>query len=175
MKRQQRLEAEGIEEGSEEADIRFYCSLDYAEMFAPRCKSCKTPIEGEVIVAAGAEWHVGHFFCAECGDPFDSNTPFVERDGYAYCVRCHTKRTSARCRECKQQILDEVTVEALGGKWHEKCFKCFECDRDFGDDGRFFIRDVPVEPTEKERRKGITSKMEEKAVCSGCEERRLKA
>jgi hypothetical protein len=37
-------------------------------MFSPRCKSCKTPIEGEVVVACGAEWHVGHFFCAECGD-----------------------------------------------------------------------------------------------------------
>jgi hypothetical protein len=21
-----------------------------------------------VVVACGAEWHVGHFFCAECGD-----------------------------------------------------------------------------------------------------------
>jgi len=47
---------------------RFYCHLDYHEKFSPRCKSCKTPIEGEVIVALGAEWHVGHFFCAECGD-----------------------------------------------------------------------------------------------------------
>jgi hypothetical protein len=21
-----------------------------------------------VVVACGAEWHVGHFFCAQCGD-----------------------------------------------------------------------------------------------------------
>lgn len=48
--------------------LRFYCHLDYHELFSPRCKSCKTPIEGEVVVACGAEWHVGHFFCAECGD-----------------------------------------------------------------------------------------------------------
>lgn len=53
----------------EEAHIpRFYCHLDFHELFSPRCKSCKTPIEGEVVVACGAEWHVGHFFCAECGD-----------------------------------------------------------------------------------------------------------
>ena len=48
--------------------LRFYCALDFHEFFSPRCKSCKTPIEGEVIVACGAEWHVGHFFCAQCGD-----------------------------------------------------------------------------------------------------------
>jgi paxillin len=54
------------EDGDE--TLRFYCHLDFHEFFSPRCKSCKTPIEGEVVVACGAEWHVGHFFCAQCGD-----------------------------------------------------------------------------------------------------------
>jgi len=173
-KRHERLAAEGIPIDSD-IDIRFFCHLDFHEFFSPRCKSCKTPIEGEVIVAAGAEWHVGHFFCGECGDPFDSNKPFVERDGYAYCVSCHTKRTSARCRACKKQILEEMTVEALGGKWHEGCFVCFECQGGFGAEGRFFVRDVEVECTEKEKRRGMKVKMEERAVCQGCEEKRLKA
>ena len=48
--------------------LRFFCHLDFHELFSPRCRSCKTPIEGEVVVACGGEWHVGHFFCAECGD-----------------------------------------------------------------------------------------------------------
>jgi hypothetical protein len=173
-KRHERLAAEGIPTDSD-IDIRFFCHLDFHEFFSPRCKSCKTPIEGEVIVAAGAEWHVGHFFCGECGDPFDSNKPFVERDGYAYCVSCHTKRTSARCRACKKQILEEMTVEALGGKWHEGCFVCFECQGGFGAEGRFFVRDVEVECTEKEKRRGMKVKVEERAVCQGCEEKRLKA
>ena len=176
-KRAERLETQGIAAGMPEADmdVRFYCHLDFHEMFSPRCRSCKTPIEGQVIVAAGGEYHVGHFFCAECGDPFNSETPFVEHNNYAYCVRCHTRRTSARCRACKQQILDELTVEALGGKWHERCFHCIECGGGFGEEGRFFVRDMQVEPTEKERRRGISRKVEEMAVCQGCEERRLKA
>ncbi|GAB7361195.1 hypothetical protein MBLNU230_g1226t1 [Neophaeotheca triangularis] len=69
-----------------DSTLRFYCHLDFHELFSPRCKSCKTPIEGEVIVACGAEWHQGHFFCAQCGDPFDSSTPFVEKDQYAWNV-----------------------------------------------------------------------------------------
>ncbi|KAL8962259.1 MAG: hypothetical protein Q9193_001312 [Seirophora villosa] len=64
--------------------LRFYCHLDFHERFSPRCRSCKTPIEGEVVVACGGEWHTGHFFCAQCGDPFDQRTPFVEKDGYAW-------------------------------------------------------------------------------------------
>lgn len=61
----------GTEEEDGDEGLRFYCHLDYHEFFSPRCKSCKTPIEGEVVVACGAEWHVGHFFCAQCGDVSD--------------------------------------------------------------------------------------------------------
>lgn len=66
-KRNERL-AQTPAHDEEARAIRFYCHLDFHELFSPRCKSCKTPIEGEVVVACGAEWHVGHFFCAECGD-----------------------------------------------------------------------------------------------------------
>jgi hypothetical protein len=66
-KRAERL-ASSTESDEEARALRFYCHLDFHELFSPRCKSCKTPIEGEVVVACGAEWHVGHFFCAECGD-----------------------------------------------------------------------------------------------------------
>lgn len=66
-KRNERL-AEATEDDEEAHVVRFYCHLDFHELFSPRCKSCKTPIEGEVVVACGAEWHAGHFFCAECGD-----------------------------------------------------------------------------------------------------------
>lgn len=67
VKRQERL-AQASSDDEEAHGLRFYCHLDFHELFSPRCKSCKTPIEGEVVVACGAEWHVGHFFCAECGD-----------------------------------------------------------------------------------------------------------
>lgn len=57
-----------LEEQDGDEALRFFCHLDFHESFSPKCKSCKTPIEGEVVVACGAEWHVGHFFCAQCGD-----------------------------------------------------------------------------------------------------------
>lgn len=113
--------AQEVADGDE--SLRFYCHLDFHELFSPRCKSCKTPIEGEVVVACGAEWHVGHFFCAQCGDPFDSKTPFVEKDGYAWCVGCHTNRFSSKCRKCRKPVTD-VVVKALGTDWHGACFCC---------------------------------------------------
>lgn len=157
-----------------DADLHFFCHLDYHELFSPRCYNCKTPIEGAIILALGRHYHADHFFCAECGDPFTSESPFVEHNNYPYCVSCHTKRTSARCRACKSPILNEMTIEALGGKWHDACFVCCECGGDFGDEGRFFVREIEVELTEKEKRKGYGPKIEEKAACQACEERRVK-
>lgn len=106
-----------------DASLRFYCHLDFHELFSPRCRSCKTPIETEVIVACGASWHVGHFFCAQCGDPFDAKTPFVEKDGYAWCVGCHAGRFSGKCKGCKKPVVDGGVI-ALGGEWHVECFCC---------------------------------------------------
>ncbi|EAT85761.2 hypothetical protein SNOG_07110 [Parastagonospora nodorum SN15] len=133
------------QDGTDESQ-RFFCHLDFHEMFSPRCKSCKTPIEGEVIVACGAEWHAGHFFCAQCGDPFDSSTPFVEKDGYA----------CTKCKKCRKPVTDTV-VKALGAEWHVGCFCCVECSGPF-QDGRYFLRGESQDP-----------------VCVKCEERRLKA
>lgn len=110
-----------LEDGDD--SLRFYCHLDFHELFSPRCRSCKTPIESEVVLACGGSWHVGHFFCAECGDPFDAKTPFVEKDGYAWCVGCHAGRFSGKCRGCRKPVV-EGGVTALGGEWHEGCFCC---------------------------------------------------
>ncbi|KAJ5168290.1 uncharacterized protein N7482_003884 [Penicillium canariense] len=157
----------------EEARIpRFYCHLDFHELYSPRCKSCKTPIEGEVVVACGAEWHVGHFFCAECGDPFSSTTPFVEKDGFAWCLQCHSRRTAPRCLGCKQHVLDDMVITAIGGQWHERCFVCHECGDGFGAEGRFFVREGEPKRTAKGRIIGGPVQL---AICERCEGIRLKA
>lgn len=191
-KRTERL-ADTDPDDEEAQSTRFYCHLDYHELFSPRCKSCKTPIEGEVVVACGAEWHVGHFFCAECGDvcffplpyhfyeainskltakqPFTPTTPFVEKSGFAWCLRCHTRRSASRCQGCSQPVLEEVVVTALGGQWHQNCFNCSECKGGFGPDGRFFVKEGPPKRTAKGR---IIGGPVEYAVCETCEGQRLK-
>ncbi|KAI1209468.1 uncharacterized protein F4807DRAFT_426792 [Annulohypoxylon truncatum] len=125
------------EDGDER--LRFYCHLDWHELFAPRCKHCKTPILGEHVVALGAHWHYGHFFCAECGDPFEQGATHIEKDGYAWCINCQTKRTERRapkCKGCRTAVIGQY-VRALGGEWHEECFRCATCGGGF-DDGQIF-------------------------------------
>ncbi|KAJ4130641.1 hypothetical protein NW768_006177 [Fusarium equiseti] len=147
------------EDGDER--LRFFCHLDWHELFAPRCKHCQTPILGEHIVALGAHWHYGHFFCAECGDPFEHGMTHIEKDGYAWCINCQTKRTERRapkCRKCRTAVIGQY-IQALGGEWHEHCFRCAECQGSF-DDGQIFTKHVP---------EGTI------VLCTGCRAMELKA
>ncbi|RFN51807.1 hydrogen peroxide-inducible protein hic-5 [Fusarium flagelliforme] len=147
------------EDGDER--LRFFCHLDWHELFAPRCKHCQTPILGEHIVALGAHWHYGHFFCAECGDPFGHGMTHIEKDGYAWCINCQTKRTERRapkCRKCRTAVIGQY-IQALGGEWHEHCFRCAECQGSF-DDGQIFTKHVP---------EGTI------VLCTGCRAMELKA
>ncbi|KXX79752.1 Paxillin [Madurella mycetomatis] len=150
------------EDGDER--LRFYCHLDWHELFAPRCKHCKTPIMGEHVVALGAHWHFGHFFCAECGDPFERGMTHIEKDGYAWCVSCQTKRTERRapkCRKCRKAVVGQY-IRALGGEWHDECFRCATCNGGF-DDGQIF----PME--------GRGAPGETVVLCTKCMEMELKA
>ncbi len=150
------------EDGDER--MRFFCHLDWHELYAPRCKHCKTPIMGEHVVALGAHWHFGHFFCAECGDPFEKGMTHIEKDGYAWCVSCQTKRTERRapkCRKCKTAVIGQY-IRALGGEWHDECFRCATCNGGF-DDGQIF----PME--------GRGAPGETVVLCTKCMERELKA
>ena len=137
------LEEESGKTAAEDGDerLRFYCHLDWHELFAPRCKHCKTPIIGEHVVALGEHWHYGHFFCAECGDPFGEDMTHIEKDGYAWCINCQTRRTERRapkCKKCKTAVIGQY-VQALGGEWHDECFRCATCNGSF-EDGQIFPR-----------------------------------
>lgn len=111
---------------------------------------------------------------ADLSKPFDSSTPFVEKDGYAWCLGCHTHRYSPKCKKCRKPIT-EIVVNALGYDWHGDCFCCSVCIRlqlyahgimlifvqECGggfDDGQYFLRGASTDP-----------------VCVRCEDRRLKA
>jgi hypothetical protein len=154
------IEGQTMAEDGDER-LRFYCHLDWHENFAPRCKHCKTPIIGEHTVALGEHWHYGHFFCAECGDPFEKGMSHIEKDGYAWCLNCQTKRTerqAPKCKKCRKPVIGQY-VQALGGEWHDECFRCVTCKGGF-EDGQIFPKEVCQETV---------------VLCTACMERELKA
>ncbi|KAG4302450.1 hypothetical protein PCK1_001286 [Pneumocystis canis] len=110
-----------------EHEHKLYCHLDYHELFSPKCKSCGTSIEDKAIFALGNYYHPFHFFCAGCGDPFDENISFIEKDKYAWCQRCFEKKYCPKCEKCQKSIVNDL-VHAMDSNWHTKCFTCSICN-----------------------------------------------
>ncbi|KAI0484754.1 hypothetical protein GGR56DRAFT_680438 [Xylariaceae sp. FL0804] len=162
-----------------DARLRFYCHLDWHEQFAPRCRHCRTPILGDHVTALGAHWHHGHFFCAECGDPFAPGATHVEVEGYAWCVGCQTRRTARRapkCRRCRAPVVGQYVV-ALGAEWHDDCFRCAACGGGF-DDGQVFPVGMEDDDDDLdgggEDGSGKSGRRGACILCTGCRARELK-
>lgn len=96
----------------------------------------------------------------------------MEKDGFAWCLKCHGRRTAPRCLGCKQHVLDDVVITAIGGQWHDRCFACHECGDGFGEEGRFFVREGEPKRTAKGRIIGGPVQL---AICERCEGLRLKS
>ncbi|KAF9285524.1 hypothetical protein BGZ88_009502 [Linnemannia elongata] len=102
-----------------------YCHFDYHDKFSPKCGHCNTPIENECLTALGKSWHPGHFFCRDCGDPFEEDG-YMVHDGFPYCEKDYLRLFAPKCTGCQDPIQGDF-ISALKGKWHRDCFGCSVC------------------------------------------------
>ncbi|KAF9902109.1 hypothetical protein EC991_005278 [Linnemannia zychae] len=113
-----------------------YCHFDYHEKFSPKCGHCNTPIENECLTALGKSWHPGHFFCRECGDPFEEDG-YMVHDGFPYCEKDYLRLFAPKCTGCQDAIQGDF-ISALKGKWHRDCFGCTVCHIGF-DSSSYYV------------------------------------
>ncbi|KAG9298912.1 hypothetical protein G9A89_015934 [Geosiphon pyriformis] len=57
-----------------------YCKKDWVQKFAPKCKGCVKPINGEYVNAMDGKWHRECFVCRACEKPFNSSFFYVHND-----------------------------------------------------------------------------------------------
>ncbi|KAJ2957227.1 hypothetical protein NQZ79_g7048 [Umbelopsis isabellina] len=139
-----------------------YCGLDYHEQFSLRCDYCGTPIEEKSINALGKHYHEGHFFCRECGNPFDEGG-FMVHDGHPYCEKDYLKKFGQKCMGCDDYISGEF-LNALGGDWHKHCFVCTECKEPFDSETFYVKNNKPF----CQRHYKSASTVKTSSICAAC-------
>ena len=132
-----------------------YCAKDYWETFGVQCAACNEVIKDNIMNALGKSWHVEHFVCHECHEPFP-DLVYFPRDGKPYCER-DTKRLFcekwvkpsgypgaasvfltcmpcvcvcvcvSRCPVCDDYVMEDG-VKALGRSWHAAHLTCTTCN-----------------------------------------------
>lgn len=73
-----------------------YHEACYHERFSPRCAGCGRPITGQYTTALGKNWHLEHFVCTRCRQPF-AGAGFYEKEGKPYCQRDYEELFGMRC------------------------------------------------------------------------------
>eukprot|EP01116_Phalansterium_solitarium_P003733 TRINITY_DN14559_c0_g1_i1.p1 TRINITY_DN14559_c0_g1~~TRINITY_DN14559_c0_g1_i1.p1 ORF type:complete len:444 (-),score=115.01 TRINITY_DN14559_c0_g1_i1:270-1601(-) len=112
-----------------------HCERCYKELFCAKCGHCGLPVLDRCVTAMGKKWHMDHFICAHCLQPFKGGQ-FFERDGHPYCEADFFGLFAPKCGQCSGPIRGDC-VNALGQQWHPEHFVCTYCGKSFGG-GTFF-------------------------------------
>ncbi|XP_033627411.1 paxillin-like isoform X2 [Asterias rubens] len=121
-----------------EREGQAFCETDYQNLFSPRCAYCNGPILDKCVTALDKTWHPEHFFCAQCGQPFNEGG-FHEKNGKVYCKEDYFDMFAPKCGGCHRAIMENY-ITALNVQWHPECFVCGECRMPFNG-GSFFDHD----------------------------------
>ncbi|CAF2110727.1 unnamed protein product [Rotaria magnacalcarata] len=125
-----------------EHEDRKYCERDFQMLFAPCCAECKQAIVGRVISALGKQWHVEHFCCARCAQPFYGSKHF-ENKGLAYCESDYHFLFGSTCFICNC-VITEGAYTACNKKYCADHFACSICEKKMNEKSKFF--DVDATP-----------------------------
>jgi len=106
-----------------------HCERCFQEMFCPRCGHCEKPVMDRCITALGKKWHVDHFICTQCLNPFNGGN-FFEKDGRPYCETDFFNLFAPKCASCNEPIKGDC-INALGSQWHQEHFACSYCSKSF--------------------------------------------
>lgn len=82
-------------------DDKPFCNDCFLQTKAPRCDTCKEPISGTIMSTnEGQNYHKG----------------------------CFDQLSLGTCTDCNSKIgFTDAVIEALGNKYHERCFRCSSC------------------------------------------------
>jgi len=101
----------------------------------PSCATCQKPIKGQGIEAFGKKYHDSPqcFNCDSCHTGFPKGD-YHEANGKPYCDKCINDQQEwgpdDACGGCHKPLFGKVT-HVLDKFWHEGCFKCNRCKKDF--------------------------------------------
>ena len=148
-----------LDENAREVRGALYCSRCHHDLDLPVCAGCRRVIDDRVISALGKQWHVEHFACARCAQPFRGSKHFEHR-GLAYCEMDYHFLFGSTCFNCNRIITEGgkyeadlrvahlirslVAFTACNKKYCLDHFACSMCECPMNEKSKFF--DVDATP-----------------------------
>jgi len=131
-----------LDENAREVRGSLYCPRCHHQLDLPVCAACRRVIDDRVVNALGKQWHVEHFSCARCAQPFRGSKHFEHR-GLAYCEMDYHFLFGSTCFYCNR-IITEGAFTACNKKYCLDHFACAMCECPMNEKTKFF--DVDATP-----------------------------
>ncbi|CAF1266367.1 unnamed protein product [Adineta steineri] len=131
-----------LDENAREIRGLLYCLSCHNKLDLPVCAACRRLIDDRVVSALGKQWHVEHFCCARCAQPFLGNKHF-EHKGLAYCEADYHFLFGSACFICNRTITNGAYT-ACNKKYCTNHFTCATCETKMNEKSKFF--DVDATP-----------------------------
>ncbi|KAJ1508464.1 hypothetical protein HMI54_015476 [Coelomomyces lativittatus] len=120
---------------------KIYCELHHLEKTLPKCAFCNEFIKDRCVNALGQSFHPEHFFCSQCGVPFNESGYRIF-EGKAYCEADYMAFFAPICASCSKAIASS-TINALNKTFHSECFVCTDCKKPFRNNLFFPLDQLP--------------------------------
>eukprot|EP01132_Coremiostelium_polycephalum_P002085 gene2085-2572_t len=120
---------EEIDDGSTTEDENSF--ITRYETIQIICHRCNEKVGLRPVILDSGVWHKECFLCFDCDQLLDSSLYFIKND-HPICLDCDRKYAMSNqftCFGCKQMIVDDEMMDALGEKWHVSCLMCSSCNR----------------------------------------------
>lgn len=107
-----------------------HCPKCYKQKNCQVCNVCKKYITDSKIEFSGKVLHASCFKCSSCDKSLDGVQFKVENDNIV-CIPCYQDKALPKCIVCTKPIVADKTdftcVMYEGTRWHNECFKCYQC------------------------------------------------
>ncbi|CAF3448414.1 unnamed protein product [Rotaria socialis] len=132
-----------LNENAREVCGLLYCLSCHNKLDLPVCAACRRLIDARVISALGKQWHVEHFCCTRCAQPFYGSKHY-ENNGLAYCETDYHILFGSTCFICNR-IISGGVYTACNKKYCVDHFACSKCETKMNEKSKFFDVDgTPV-------------------------------
>ena len=109
------------------------------------CAVCKEFIVGMSVSIQGQSMHPDCFKCDHCDKPL-ANEPCTTKDGKYYCPESYNELFAEKCAHCGDALTGQYVI-ALGEKYHQEHFVCYECQSPF--EGGKFVKQTDTEGVDR--------------------------
>eukprot|EP00033_Pygsuia_biforma_P002603 GCRY01002881.1.p1 GENE.GCRY01002881.1~~GCRY01002881.1.p1 ORF type:complete len:594 (+),score=159.96 GCRY01002881.1:272-2053(+) len=107
----------------------------------PPCAHCGQGVApADSVRAFNFVFHMNHFLCMRCGEPFEKGQFFPDAEKKPICINCYSDLEAVCCASCGEPIKGKM-ITVMNQSFHPEHFVCSQCQESLAGKEHVFMED----------------------------------